>query len=138
MIFHISWLHRISFTYNPTTSFFGHRIVEWTWIEFRMRPMSFKKSWNLFYSNAVERAVKLACFLLEKLELPIPFLFLSSIIYNDHIKVNEKVEKCSSVLLLGLLHCSIHKKYINNLWLIFPYWVPILVVWREGCTYSMA
>ena len=24
-----SWVHRISFTYNPTASFFGHRIVQW-------------------------------------------------------------------------------------------------------------
>ena len=26
MIFHISWLHRISFTYKPTASFFRHKI----------------------------------------------------------------------------------------------------------------
>ena len=37
-----------------------NRIVEWPWIEFKMRPMLFKKSWNLFYSNVVGRPAKLA------------------------------------------------------------------------------
>ena len=72
LIFHISWLHRISFTYNPTASFFMYRIVEWPWIEFRMRPMLFKKSsWNLFYSDAVGLPVKLAYYLLFH-----PYIFL--------------------------------------------------------------
>ena len=62
MIFHISWLYRISFTYNPTASFSRHRIVEWPWIEFKMRTMLFKISWNLSQSNVAAHPVKLACF----------------------------------------------------------------------------
>ena len=53
LIFHISWLHGISFTYNPTASFFRNRIVEWIEIVFKMRPTLFKKSWNLFYSDVI-------------------------------------------------------------------------------------
>ena len=56
----ISIDYRIFFTYNPTASFIRHRIVEWPEIEFKMRPMLFKKCWNLFYSN-VECPVKLVC-----------------------------------------------------------------------------
>ena len=44
MIFHVSWLYRISFTYNPTASY-RHRIVEWPWIEFK---------WGLCYSRNLE------------------------------------------------------------------------------------
>ena len=62
LIFHISWLYRISFTYNPTASFFRHRIVEWPWIEFKMRPMLFRISWNFSQSDVAENPVKLACF----------------------------------------------------------------------------
>ena len=62
LIFHFNWLHRISFIYNHTNSFFRYKIVKWPWIEFKMRPMLFKESWNLFYSNVVECPVKLACF----------------------------------------------------------------------------
>ena len=73
-IFNISWIHRIYFTCNPTASFFRHRVVEWSWIEFKMRPMLFKKSWNLFYSNVIERSVKLGCLTMK---LVPRFLFLS-------------------------------------------------------------
>ena len=52
----------IIFTYNSTASFFRHWIVECPWIEFKRRPMLFKKSWNLFYSNVVGLPVKLNCF----------------------------------------------------------------------------
>ena len=52
-------LHRISFIYNPTASFLRHRIVEWPWIKLKMRPMPFKKSWNLFCSNVIKHLVKL-------------------------------------------------------------------------------
>ena len=38
LVFHISWLHIISFSYNRNASFFRHRIVEWPWIEFKMGP----------------------------------------------------------------------------------------------------
>ena len=62
LIFHISWLHKIYLTYNPTALFFRHKIVEWPKIEFKMRPMLFKKSWNLSYSNVVGPPVKLPCF----------------------------------------------------------------------------
>ena len=59
LIFHVSWLHRISFIYNPTASFLRHRITEWPWIKLKMRPMPFKKSWNLFCSDVIEHLVKL-------------------------------------------------------------------------------
>ena len=55
-------LYIISFPYNPTVPFFRHRIVKWPWIEFKIRAMLFKKSWNLFYSNVVVRLVKLDSF----------------------------------------------------------------------------
>ena len=58
LILHISWLYSISFTYNRTVSF---PVVEWLWIEFKTRPMLFKKYWNHFYSNPVGHPVKLAC-----------------------------------------------------------------------------
>ena len=64
ILIRISWLYRISFTYNPTASFFRHKIVEWPWIQFKMRPMLFKKSCNLFYAYVFLRSVKLACWLL--------------------------------------------------------------------------
>ena len=48
-MFHVSWLHIISSTYNQNASFFRHRTVQWPWVEFKMRPMLFKKSWNNFY-----------------------------------------------------------------------------------------
>ena len=60
LYFHISCLHGVSFTSNPSASFFRHGIVEWLWIEFKVRPMLFKKSWNFFYSNIVRHPVKLA------------------------------------------------------------------------------
>ena len=44
---------------NSTASFFRHRLVEWLWIKFRIRPMLFRKSWNLFYCNVVGRLVEL-------------------------------------------------------------------------------
>ena len=50
---------------NPTAFFRRHRLVEWPWIKFKIRPMLFKKSWNLFYCNVVGRPFKLACFLLN-------------------------------------------------------------------------
>ena len=37
-----------------------HRIVEEPWIEFKLRPIIFKKSYDLFYSNNVGRPVRLA------------------------------------------------------------------------------
>ena len=64
ILIRISGLYRISFTYNPTASFFRHKIVEWPWIQFKMRPMLFKKSCNLFYAYVFLRSVKLACWLL--------------------------------------------------------------------------
>ena len=60
LIFHISWLQGISFIYNPTASFFRY-IVEWPWIEFKMRPMLFMNSWYFFNSKVVGRPVKLVC-----------------------------------------------------------------------------
>ena len=73
VLFHISWLHRISFTYNPTASFFRHRIVKWPWIKWKMRPMLFKKSWSLFYPNVARHPVKLACFKIYR--VPVSSIF---------------------------------------------------------------
>ena len=63
LIFQITWLHRISFTYKSTASFFRYRTVEWPWIKFKTRPTLFKKSWNLFYSNVARHPDKLAYFI---------------------------------------------------------------------------
>ena len=62
LIFHISLLSRISFTYKPTASFFSHRIVESPRIVFKMRSILCKKFWNLFYSNVLGYPLKLDCF----------------------------------------------------------------------------
>ena len=51
-------LHKLSFTYHPTASFFRNRIVEWSCIKSKIRPMLFKE---IFYSNAVRRPFKLTC-----------------------------------------------------------------------------
>ena len=51
LVFPISPLHRISFTYNFSAYLFRHSIVEWPWIE--LRPMLFKK-WGPYYSRNFE------------------------------------------------------------------------------------
>ena len=43
--------------------------VEWPWIKFKMRPVLFKKSWNIFYSNVVKHPVRLACLAWKNLQL---------------------------------------------------------------------
>ena len=52
-----------------TTASFRHGRVEWPQIEVKMRPMLFKKSWNLFYSNGIVRPVKLAWFTQNQLQV---------------------------------------------------------------------
>ena len=42
--------------------------VEWPWIKFKMRPVLFKKSWNIFYSNVVKHPVRLACLAWKNLQ----------------------------------------------------------------------
>ena len=80
MISPISWLHRIFFTYNPTASFFRHKIVKWPCIEFKMRPMLFKKSWNLSCSNVVKHPVNAACFIWSYLHNLVPY---------NHVTITE-------------------------------------------------
>ena len=76
LIFHISWLHRISFAYNPISFFFRHRKAEWPWIEFKMRPKLFKKPWNISDSNDVGRPVKLACWYVKWLTVALNYLLI--------------------------------------------------------------
>ena len=47
----------------PIPSFFRYRIVELTWIKFKMSPKQFKKSWNILYCNAIRCSDKLTCFI---------------------------------------------------------------------------
>ena len=42
--------------------------VKWPWIKFKMRPVLFKKSWNIFYSNVVKHPVRLACLAWKNLQ----------------------------------------------------------------------
>ena len=48
---------------SPITPLLPSSSIEWlNELEFKMSPVLFKKSWNLFYSNDVECPVKIACF----------------------------------------------------------------------------
>ena len=53
LIFHLSWLHRISFTHNPTASFSRYKIVEWPWIQNEAHAVQeiFIQMWLSFQSN---------------------------------------------------------------------------------------
>ena len=125
LIYHISLLHTISFTCNLTVPF-RHRIVELPWIEFKMRPILFKKSWNLFCSNVVERPAKLAYSLSNSFGYSkniICRLNLISILPIEHWFSCKKQFQCYCDLFHCSLCCMMPKEQMN----LFLYFIGVSV-----------